>query len=171
MCLAQNKWGYVLLDFIKITEKEMLENDLYRPITGSLILVKCNDKYLVAFNKWRNQWEIPAGGLEQGETPRECVERELLEETGFNIDISELKFVFQGRYSKEKDIALFLYIGKLFFDVKKAQCNSFFINHYGKKLPEVDNFCFFDMNEAIEKTSKSMKTILMNIKDKKCLIN
>ncbi|WP_278245507.1 hypothetical protein [Clostridium ihumii] len=29
--------GYVLLDFIKITEKEMLENDLYRPITDLLI--------------------------------------------------------------------------------------------------------------------------------------
>ncbi|MBU3227786.1 NUDIX domain-containing protein [Clostridium algidicarnis] len=95
MCLAENKWGYVLLDFIKITEKEMLENDLYRSITGSLILVKCNDKYLIAFNKWRNQWEIAAGGIEQGETPRECVERELLEETNQKVENIEFKGMFK----------------------------------------------------------------------------
>jgi len=94
MILAENQWGLKLLDFIQINEQEIMENDTYKPITGSLILVKCEEKYLVAYNKWRKQWEIPAGGIEQGETPRECVERELCEETSQKVE----NIVFKGLF-------------------------------------------------------------------------
>ncbi|WP_010295032.1 NUDIX hydrolase [Clostridium senegalense] len=103
MYLAKNKWGYILLDFIKITETEMLVNKLYKPITGALILVECNSKYLIGFNRWRNQWEMPAGGIEYGETPRECVERELFEETNQKVTNIEFKGIFK-LYDENKDI-------------------------------------------------------------------
>jgi predicted NUDIX family NTP pyrophosphohydrolase len=136
-------------------------------ITCATLIIQDN-KVLMCHSTGNSHWDLPKGLIDDNETTIEAAKRELLEETGFNVDIPELKFMFQCKYSKEKDIALFLYSGKQFFDVKKAQCNSFFKNYYGKELPEVDDFCFFDINEAIEKTSKSMKTILMNIKDKLC---
>ena len=37
--------------------------------------------YLIGFNSWRQQWEFPAGGIEEGETAREAAKRELFEET------------------------------------------------------------------------------------------
>jgi len=39
------------------------------------------DKFVVGYNGWRNQWEFPAGGIEEGETARQAAVRELYEET------------------------------------------------------------------------------------------
>lgn len=103
MYLAENKWGLALIDFIKISEEEMLDNKEYKPITGSLILVKCKNKYLIAFNKWRKQWELPAGGIEQGETPRQGAVRELYEETSQKADDICFKGLFKI-YDKSRDI-------------------------------------------------------------------
>ena len=112
MYLAENKWGLALLDFIKVSEEEMLDKQEYKPITGSLILVKCENKYLIAFNKKRKQWEMPAGGIEQGETPRECVIRELYEETSQIVDDISFKGLFK-LYDKHKDIIKYqaMYLG------------------------------------------------------------
>lgn len=42
-------------------------------------------------NKYRQTWEVIGGCIEPGETPRECAERESLEESGY--EISDLRFV------------------------------------------------------------------------------
>lgn len=136
-----------------------------KKITCVALIIQDN-KVLMCHSTGNSHWDLPKGLMDDNETTIEAAKRELLEETGFNVNVSELNFLFQSKYSKEKDIALFLYRGKQSFDVKNAKCNSFFINHYGKELPEVDDFCFFRMDEAIEKTSKSMKNILKQLKDK-----
>lgn len=54
----------------------------YNPIAGSYAVLKCAGKYLICYNTWREQWELPAGQREAHETPKECAIRELYEETG-----------------------------------------------------------------------------------------
>ena len=76
--LAKNKSGWVLLEYIRIKEAEI---EQYKNVTGSFAILCINGKYLLGYNNWRKQWELPAGGIEKGETAREAAERELFEET------------------------------------------------------------------------------------------
>jgi 8-oxo-dGTP diphosphatase len=101
MILAENKSGQQLLEYIKVCEKDLLESDVFKPVTGSFAFIRCSDKYLIAYNKWRKQWEFPAGKIEKGETYKECAIRELFEETNQNVTNLEYRGLFKI-YDKNK---------------------------------------------------------------------
>jgi 8-oxo-dGTP pyrophosphatase MutT (NUDIX family) len=46
-------------------------------VRGGRVLLLCNE---------RQEWELPGGRLEPGETPPQCVAREIAEETGWVVD-------------------------------------------------------------------------------------
>lgn len=93
--------GFEFLGFVVAHEQDLGE---YHPLAGSFALIECNGKYLMCFNKWRKQWELPAGSREGNETPRECAIRELYEETGQEVDQLEFKGVLKLRNSKTGSI-------------------------------------------------------------------
>lgn len=74
-----NKNGFAFLDFLFVKEDEIYN---YQRLAGSYAVIKCNGKYLLCYNTWREQWELPAGQREPNETPKNCAIRELYEETG-----------------------------------------------------------------------------------------
>ncbi len=80
-----------LLEYIEIDELNITN---YSPITGSYVILECNNQILLGFNTWRKQWELPSGGIEEGETLRECAKRELYEETCQDVNLEDL--VFKG---------------------------------------------------------------------------
>ncbi|WP_342598336.1 NUDIX hydrolase [Psychrobacillus sp. FSL H8-0483] len=80
--------GFELLEFISLKEKDI---DDYQPLAGSYAVIKCKEKYLLCYNKYRKQWEVPAGQREENETPKECALRELYEETGQIVTDIEFK--------------------------------------------------------------------------------
>lgn len=76
--LAKNKSGWCLLEYLPIKEEEI---ESYNNVTGAFAIICIQGKYLIGYNRYRKQWEFPAGGIESGETPRQAAERELWEET------------------------------------------------------------------------------------------
>ena len=79
---------FKFLDLIRINEEEIKK---YHPIAGSFAFIKCHEKVLMVYNKWRKQWELPAGQREAAEIEKECAVRELYEETGQHL--TDLEFL------------------------------------------------------------------------------
>jgi 8-oxo-dGTP diphosphatase len=81
ICINQN--GDVFEEFIEMCEEEVqeLEFEMKYPITHSLVVAKNEQGFLLLYNKWKKQWELAGGMLDEGETLRECAVREMLEET------------------------------------------------------------------------------------------
>jgi len=61
----------------------------------------------------RGDWCLPAGFLEQDETPEECAVRETREETGLDIRVTELFGVDIGRDDPRTRVVLIIYLAEL----------------------------------------------------------
>jgi 8-oxo-dGTP diphosphatase len=88
MTIASNQQGYRLLAIVRGDEDDLERH--CTPVTAALVIAKCGSKFLLGFNRYRNQWEAPAGRIEEGETARACAARELHEEACQVAD--ELRF-------------------------------------------------------------------------------
>lgn len=51
------------------------------------VLLRCKDDILLVLSP-EGKWSIPKGSLKQNETHQECARREMLEETGVDVDLS-----------------------------------------------------------------------------------
>lgn len=108
--LAKNKSGWILMEHLTIKEEEIAD---YDNVTGAFAIMEVDGLFLIGYNKWRKQWEFPAGGIEPGETAREAATRELLEETHQRNS----KLDFKGLFKMQKPNGTLCYqavfVGKL----------------------------------------------------------
>ncbi len=59
-----------------------------RPLAtvGALVVGPSGRVLLIRTHKWRDRWGVPGGKIEYGETMASAVRREVLEETGLDLD-------------------------------------------------------------------------------------
>ncbi len=77
--LLENARGDKLLRLLTMPEEQVGQGF---HVTHSLVLVRANDGFLLVHNRQKGYWELPGGMVDEGESPRECAEREVLEESG-----------------------------------------------------------------------------------------
>lgn len=72
------------------------------------IIIKDN-KLLLSYETKTDQWMIPGGGLEAGESEKKCVIRETTEETGYITHTSECILEIDEYYEDQKFINRYFY--------------------------------------------------------------
>lgn len=72
-----------------------IKNDTSTLRAGCIVLSKDKKKILFVKTKKCNKWGPPKGRLNKGESVSECAMRELFEETGIKVDISEDKKCYE----------------------------------------------------------------------------
>lgn len=93
--IAKDKNGDELIEVIQTDEDNTNE---YSPVNHSMVIVKIGNEYLVGWNHFRKCWEIFGGCIEDGESPRDCIIREINEELGLNN--CNCKFIGLMKYQK-----------------------------------------------------------------------
>ncbi|KYG59462.1 NUDIX domain-containing protein [Planococcus maritimus] len=93
--------GFQFLDFLFVEEQDILQ---FESIAGSFAVVRCGGKTLMVYNKWRQQWELPAGAREGQETSKECAIRELYEESGQQLEDLEFKGLLKLQHTDTQEI-------------------------------------------------------------------
>lgn len=76
-------------------------------------------KILLSYEAKTGQWMIPGGGLESGESEASCVKREIEEETGYLIEVSEPALQINEYYETERYISQY-FVGKRIGEGKTA---------------------------------------------------
>ncbi|MER5397980.1 NUDIX hydrolase [Streptomyces sp. NPDC002599] len=62
------------------------------PLPAALVALWHADRVLMVFDRFRQEWELPGGRVEEGESLRQAAARELLEESG-QVPDGPLRFI------------------------------------------------------------------------------
>ncbi|SOD60937.1 ADP-ribose pyrophosphatase YjhB, NUDIX family [Streptomyces zhaozhouensis] len=88
--LASGPLGMRLLAFDEEPEDTVFATV---PVGYVLVAVWLGGRVLLVLVRGRGCWELPGGGIDPGESPREAAARELWEETGHRVPPERLRFV------------------------------------------------------------------------------
>lgn len=125
-------------------------------VTCGVFLVDPEDNVLIvhATNASWNQWGIPKGLPDQGESCKQAAIRELQEETGLDVgdlleSLDQVKYLGSSKYQKRKKRleAYWIFLDHQ-IEMEQLECTSM-VEHKGKKtFPEVDKFMTVPLKEA-----------------------
>ncbi len=119
--------------------------------------IKQEDKVLLIEDKRTKEWALPGGFAEVGFSPKENIEKEVAEETGFTVTADRLLALFDTNL--RKDVPQLFQYYKLVFSCT-ILAGSFVENS------ETSNAAFFSFDElptlSIKRTTKEQLAILEN---------
>ena len=74
----ENTSNIAIIEYYDIKEEELYKNNDTMP-TSAYAIIEIQGQFLIGYNKYREQWEFPAGKIESGESAIEAARRELYE--------------------------------------------------------------------------------------------
>lgn len=77
-----------------------MPNNIIDVVVSALIIDEEDRIFLIRYPKWSNWWAIPGGKVNYGESLRDALKREIIEETGLRIRKAELIRVSESIFDK-----------------------------------------------------------------------
>lgn len=111
------------------------------------IVINDNGKIAIFNKSKKNEYKLPGGGIENDETPEEAFVREVLEETGCEVQITEKL----GTIEENKTLDNFKQISHVF--VGKVVSDSYKLNLTEKEQAEGGQLLWLSLEEALERIS------------------
>ncbi len=126
------------------------------PVLSAIIFNEKNEILIARRKPGMSQalkWEFPGGKLKPGESPEECLKREIKEELGINIQVEKIFHAVNYSYP-DKNILLLAYISKYISGCFNLKDHSEFRWEIYQKLKNYD-FSKADI-PVVEKLEKEM---------------
>ena len=80
----------------------------YYPVSIKGVIFK--DGKVILLKNERDEWELPGGKLERGETSESCLAREIREELGFTVSVQQLLDVWQYEIFSDVVVLIVTYL-------------------------------------------------------------
>jgi len=134
-----------------------LEPKAYRPNVG-IMLVNAQNKVFVGqrLDRFTNAWQMPQGGIDEGEDSNDAVFRELLEETGVTENLVRVEAISKEwiYYDFPEDIIDELWSGKY----KGQRQRYYLMRFFGQddqinidtKEPEFSDWKWIDLDDLLD---------------------
>lgn len=136
-----------------------LSHDYYQSLpqkrmgAGCLLFNK-RDQLLLVKPNYKPGWEIPGGVVEQNESPKQCCQRELLEEIGLNRDIGRLLVIdYNSAANPKTESLMFIFDGGTLSESEIAAIQL--------QEDELSTFAFFAQNTLPDAMTKTLKSRVM----------
>ncbi|WP_322106383.1 NUDIX hydrolase [Paraburkholderia sp. J41] len=129
-----------------------------KTVSCGIVLLDPAGRVLLAHATGTNHWDIPKGQGDPGETEVDSARREMVEETGIDIDAARLTDLGRFAYRRDKDLHLFAaraLEGER--DLSRCVCVSLFPRrHDGVMIPEMDAWRWVAPAEVGDYASRSL---------------
>jgi 8-oxo-dGTP pyrophosphatase MutT (NUDIX family) len=132
---------------------------LMRTLSCGILLLNPAGELLLCHVTGAWHWDIPKGGAEPGETPREAAVRETREECGFDAEAHDLLDLGQHRYRPTKDLHLFALLTER-FDAAQCHCHSHYTDGLGRRRPEMDGFAWTPFDRVQRRCARHLGELL-----------
>ena len=126
--------------------------------TSSGLLVISPAGFLLAHATNTKRWDLPKGGIDEGETPLQAALRETREEIGldFESSASSIRDLGNHAYIPKKDLHLFLLTVDDAFSLKECKCSTYIERDNGTRFPETDAYAWIPEEKVSQYVSKGL---------------
>ena len=132
----------------------------HRRLSCGTVVLSGRRELLLCHVTGQRHWDLPKGGIHDGESPLEAALRETHEETGLRLDAASVLDLGRRGYTGKKDLHLFAIVLPT-MDPRELHCDSCFVERgSGRSRPEMDGFGWFDFDRVAELCTPKLAALL-----------